>query len=75
MSRPRHVHACVECGRGFYLCSERDCDLAPDTCRACEMDRLDAYFSQPALPLTRIPQEPQSHEHQQSIPLDLPQSV
>jgi len=41
---PRHTHQCSECGRPFYLCSERDCEMAPDTCRACEMDRQDDYM-------------------------------
>ncbi len=41
---PRHTHQCSECGRPFYLCSERDCDMAPDTCRACELDRQDDYM-------------------------------
>lgn len=42
---PRHLHSCTECGRGFYVCSERDCSLAPEVCQGCEMDRQDAYFS------------------------------
>ncbi len=41
---PRHTHQCSECGRPFYLCSERDCDLAPEVCRGCEMDRQDDFF-------------------------------
>ncbi len=41
-----HAHACTECGRTFYLCSERDCALAPAVCLGCELDRQDAYFSQ-----------------------------
>ncbi len=41
---PRHTHQCSECGRPFYLCSERDCEMAPDTCRACELDRQDDYM-------------------------------
>lgn len=47
----QHVHACTECQRPFFICCERDCDLAPDVCPACEMDRQDAYFSQPELPI------------------------
>jgi hypothetical protein len=43
----QHLHACVECGRPFYLCCERDCALAPEVCQACEMDRMDAAMSQP----------------------------
>ncbi len=43
---PRHTHQCSECGRPFYLCSERDCEMAPDTCTGCEMDRQDAFFDQ-----------------------------
>jgi hypothetical protein len=41
---PRHTHQCSECGRPFYLCSERDCTLAPDVCQGCEADRQDDYF-------------------------------
>lgn len=61
-TKPRHMHACKECGRPFYLCSERDCALAPDACQGCEMDRMDAYLSQPSLPIVGdadpIPAEP-----------------
>jgi hypothetical protein len=48
----QHLHACVECGRGFYVCTQRDCALAPEVCQGCEMDRMDAYLSQPVLNLT-----------------------
>lgn len=41
----RHEHACKECGRVFYLCSDRDCAIAPEVCQGCEMDRMDAYLS------------------------------
>lgn len=59
MKRPRgHVHACLECGRPFYLCCERDCDLAPTVCQACEMDRQDAYFSSLAQVDAPAPKEP-----------------
>jgi len=43
-TRPRHMHRCAECQREFYLCSERDCTLAPEVCQGCEMDRQDAFF-------------------------------
>jgi hypothetical protein len=49
---PQHLHACADCGRPFYLCSERDCAVAPEICQGCELDRLDAYFTQPTLPIT-----------------------
>ena len=47
----QHLHACQECGRPFYLCSARDCGIAPEVCQACEMDRMDHYLNQPLLPL------------------------
>ncbi len=57
-----HVHRCNDCGRGFYLCTERDCDLAPAVCRACEMDRQDAYLS--TLEQTHTQPEPnRRHAH------------
>lgn len=42
----RHLHACVECGREFFICSQRDCDLAPEVCAGCEQDRMDDYFNE-----------------------------
>lgn len=55
----RHTHLCQECGREFYLCSERDCDLAPAVCRGCEMDRQDAYVT------SLEPTQPKGHDHAQ----------
>lgn len=51
----RHLHACGECGRPFYLCSDRDCTLEPKVCQACEMDRQDGYLSQ--LETTQLTQD------------------
>lgn len=67
----QHAHACTECGRVFYLCSDRDCDLAPQVCQGCEMDRQDAYLN--TLEFNSTQQEP-AHGHQQSVPVNLPES-
>ena len=40
-----HTHRCTECGRAFYVCSERDCAMAPTVCQGCELDRMDAYLT------------------------------
>lgn len=41
----RHIHSCIECGREFFICSRRDCDLAPQVCAGCEQDRMDDYLN------------------------------
>lgn len=57
MKRPnQHLHSCADCGRPFYVCTERDCDIAPAVCQGCELDRLDAHMTQPVLPIV-VPQE------------------
>lgn len=62
-NRYGHTHNCDECKRVFYLCSERDCDLAPAVCRGCEMDRQDAYMNS-LEPKTNTNPKEQTHEKQ-----------
>lgn len=60
----QHAHSCLECERVFFICTERDCDLAPEVCPGCEQDRMDAYFSQLMLPVatTHTPTPETDHE-------------
>jgi hypothetical protein len=57
----RHIHKCHECGRGFYLCSARDCDVAPEVCRGCELDRQDAYLNSLTTPPQLTHKDTTSH--------------
>ena len=54
----QHVHQCAECGRDFYLCSQRDCCVAPEVCRGCELDRQDHWMNT---------QEANRADHRESI--------
>lgn len=39
--RDVHMHCCVGCGRQFYICTPKDCAVAPTVCLGCEMDERD----------------------------------